>query len=50
MALFNSLPLDKDEQDFLNSVRGPRNQEDDDPFNQTMMTNFDGELDEMERN
>lgn len=54
MALFNNLPLDKEEQDFLNSVRGSRAQMDDfdkdDPFNHTMMTNFDGELDEMEKN
>lgn len=37
MALFNNLPLDKDEQDFLNSVRGGKLQMDDiekdDPFN-----------------
>lgn len=40
MQLFENLPLDEEEQNFINN----------DDLNQTQMTNFDNELEEMELN
>jgi hypothetical protein len=40
MRLFANLPLDEEEQDFINN----------DDLNQTQMTNFDNELEDMQLN
>jgi len=58
MALFNNLDLDEDEQDFIDSTQDLSKhknlyQKPDkygaDEFNQTMVTNLDDELEQMEQ-